>query len=393
MKNFIVASFCLFCLTSFGQNYWTLSGSDIVNNNTGLVGINQQNPVARLHINTTLLDYGGVVAQGDPTPCFTGTTGFRLTGRSWDQTVPNPTLSCSPFPIVPNLFEANIELGSSVDMSGNSTPNYVTSYNIIRRVTINYEGKLGIGNNLNPTQDLDVEGNIRMRTGAQAGYVAVSSSDGTMSWQPFAGAAFWQPLTGAAPGSGHIMNKDNGEVHIGNIPHQFFLAPVLGGGHYPFLSKAGDAGIFFGPISTEGDPLDETGLVIASRNQGNGGKNGLRIDFNGNVTIGAIVPSGMNTAYANTYKLSIGGSVIAELVRVKFLGNWPDFVFTENYKLLTLPELEKYISTNGHLPNVPTEKEVKEEGIDLGEMNRILLQKIEELTLYVIELEKRIEEE
>jgi hypothetical protein len=73
------------------------------------------------------------------------------------------------------------------------------------------------------------------------------------------------------------------------------------------------------------------------------------------------------------------------------LDNWADFVFEENYERMTLGELKIFIQKEKHLPGVPNEKSVKEEGIDLGEMNRILLQKIEELTLYVIELNEEVE--
>ena len=70
---------------------------------------------------------------------------------------------------------------------------------------------------------------------------------------------------------------------------------------------------------------------------------------------------------------------------------WKDEVFKDDYNLLSINEVEKYISENGHLPDIPSEAEVMENGINVGEMNALLLQKIEELTLYVIELEKKIE--
>lgn len=70
---------------------------------------------------------------------------------------------------------------------------------------------------------------------------------------------------------------------------------------------------------------------------------------------------------------------------------WPDYVFKDGYKLYPLSKLEDFININGHLPNVPSEKEVMENGVNLGDMNAILLEKIEELTLYVIELKKDID--
>ncbi len=69
---------------------------------------------------------------------------------------------------------------------------------------------------------------------------------------------------------------------------------------------------------------------------------------------------------------------------------WADFVFRPTYELRSLSEVETYIEQNGHLPDVPSEAEVLEEGINVAEMNALLLQKIEELTLYNIELEKRL---
>ena len=69
---------------------------------------------------------------------------------------------------------------------------------------------------------------------------------------------------------------------------------------------------------------------------------------------------------------------------------WADFVFHENYNLPTLPEVEHHIKEKGHLKDIPSAKEVKKNGINLGEMDSKLLQKIEELTLYTIEQEKKI---
>jgi hypothetical protein len=72
---------------------------------------------------------------------------------------------------------------------------------------------------------------------------------------------------------------------------------------------------------------------------------------------------------------------------------WSDFVFKKDYNLLSLHEVSQYIADHGHLPDVPSEKDVLEEGINLGEMNALLLQKIEELTLYTIEQQKLIEKQ
>ncbi|CAG0984435.1 MAG: hypothetical protein HND27_05720 [Bacteroidetes bacterium] len=84
------------------------------------------------------------------------------------------------------------------------------------------------------------------------------------------------------------------------------------------------------------------------------------------------------------------GNVEAKDVRVKVLG-WCDYVFTSEYKLQSINELEKYIKQHQHLPNIPSAKEVMEKGISLSDMNTRLLKQIEEQALYIIELNKRLE--
>ena len=101
----------------------------------------------------------------------------------------------------------------------------------------------------------------------------------------------------------------------------------------------------------------------------------------GNVGIGTDNPQN---------KLDVNGIIRAKEILVE--SNWADFVFKQNYKLLTLREVEEHIKEKGTLPNVPSEEEIKANGISLGKTNALLLQKIEELTLYVIQQQKEIEE-
>ncbi len=88
--------------------------------------------------------------------------------------------------------------------------------------------------------------------------------------------------------------------------------------------------------------------------------------------------------------LAVNGDIHTQEVRVD-LNGWADFVFENNHNLPTLKEVELYIKDKGHLKDIPSAQEVAKNGILLGEMNTKLLQKIEELTLYIIEQEKRIE--
>lgn len=108
-----------------------------------------------------------------------------------------------------------------------------------------------------------------------------------------------------------------------------------------------------------------------------------------NYTTG-MVSIGTTTAPVG-YKLAVAGKTVTEEVVVKLQGNWPDYVFADSYELMPLAELERYINQNRHLPEVPSAKEVSDNGVALGEMNATLLKKIEELTLYMIELKKENE--
>ena len=70
---------------------------------------------------------------------------------------------------------------------------------------------------------------------------------------------------------------------------------------------------------------------------------------------------------------------------------WADYVFKDNYKLMTLKDVESYIDDNGHLPGVPSASDVAKEGVNIGDMTKTLLEKVEELTLHMIELKKENE--
>jgi hypothetical protein len=111
----------------------------------------------------------------------------------------------------------------------------------------------------------------------------------------------------------------------------------------------------------------------------------MRMSVSGAVAIG-------NNAVPNeNYKLIVDGKIGARSIVVTS-GSWPDFVFKGDYILPTLNAVETHIKKNGTLPGVPSEKNVRAQGVDLGQMQTTLLQKVEELTLYVIEQNKKIEQ-
>jgi len=107
----------------------------------------------------------------------------------------------------------------------------------------------------------------------------------------------------------------------------------------------------------------------------------------------AVVNTSLGTSGSGEEVFRVYGNGQVECRRVRVATNiWADYVFKDGYRLASLSETEQYINENGHLPGTPTEKEVIEQGVDLAEMNRLLLEKIEELTLHVIRQEKKIEE-
>jgi hypothetical protein len=107
----------------------------------------------------------------------------------------------------------------------------------------------------------------------------------------------------------------------------------------------------------------------------------LYVTSNGNVGIGTTSPQA---------KLAVNGDIYSKKVKVTQTG-WPDYVFQSTYRLRPLSEIEQYIQQYHHLPEVPSAEEVEKNGLDLGENQAGLLQKIEELTLYIISLNKEVE--
>lgn len=105
----------------------------------------------------------------------------------------------------------------------------------------------------------------------------------------------------------------------------------------------------------------------------------FRISGAGDVGIGTNSPA---------EKLSVNGKIRAKEIKVE-ITNWPDYVFTESHPVSQISDLEMFIKANHHLPDIPNAEQVQKEGIELGQMNSLLLKKIEELTLYIIEQNKR----
>jgi len=185
--------------------------------------------------------------------------------------------------------------------------------------------------------------------------------------------------------------KSTGRFGIGVVsPSEQFQVDngnALVRGSNNFASNGHTASMFLGSSSYFITAEKSVGISIGTPNYSSGL---LRVLESGKVAIG----SGSSfTSLPGTYKLYVDDGILTEKVRVAVYGSgsWADYVFADDYKLRPLSEVEKFIKAEKHLPEVPSADEVAEQGIDMAEMDATLLKKVEELTLYIIEQNKRIE--
>jgi len=222
---------------------------------------------------------------------------------------------------------------------------------------INASGNVGIGT-ITPAYKLHVAGDIYasagwFRSGGQTGLY--SQSYGT--YFQAIDANYWKIRSDRGV---QFYNRDN--------------TKLMG---YVYHDNANSFGLLDGDGNWSVQCTKDTDIKFYVNN---GEK--MRIGVNGNVAIGS-------TDMASGYKFSVKGKVRADEVTV--YTDWADYVFAPEFTLKTLDEVEKFIKENKHLPDVPPAIQVEEDGVSLGEMNKILLQKIEEIMLYVIEQNNQIQ--
>jgi hypothetical protein len=119
----------------------------------------------------------------------------------------------------------------------------------------------------------------------------------------------------------------------------------------------------------------------------------VEVKWNGELEMGQVKigNTSITTPQHEDYRLSVDGKLVAKEIYVTNTG-WADYVFDDNYQLMPLESLQDYIECNNHLPNVPTTEEVLKNGNNTGETDRILLEKIEELSLYIIHINEQLKE-
>jgi hypothetical protein len=149
---------------------------------------------------------------------------------------------------------------------------------------------------------------------------------------------------------------------------------------FPYWETRGNA---FNDLCPEEDPLLGTLTNLPLKVVTNGELR-MYVSQNGPVGIGTIPPA------SSTYKLFVEGGIVTRDVLVK-LGDWPDYVFKEGYHLMPLDELKSFLTKENHLPGIPSAAELAERGgVEVGELQRRMLEIIEQQALYIIQLEENM---
>jgi hypothetical protein len=357
MRNLLFVSACLaVSIISYAQN----------------VGIGTPSPAAKLDVKTTTSPY---VAQFNGIePMYMGIFENDVYRGYWGSYSGNPE---------------DVDFGTGSGTTGKLHLTIQAS----PKLTIDNTGKVGIGTT-SPNYKLHVTGGDLFLQ-SSSGYFKIGY-DGADQWRyaTINGGAdlMMQSSTDGTTFTPRHYFAQNGRVGIGTgavSPGAPLEVSTTGSevfrmhGAHPYMSfydnTDGYRGYFW---------YDGTEIILGSSSVGlsfvGHGFTGLRVTTGGQVVVGT------SNNPATGYKLSVDGKAICEELKVQLSTSWPDYVFSPGYKLLPIDDLEKSIMANKHLPNMPSAADVTaEKGFEVGDMNRRLLEKVEELTLYIIEINKQ----
>ena len=404
---------------------WTKTGNDVSNSNTGNVGIGVTSPTQKFSVAGNIFASGNFISG-------TGADGYY----GWGLTGPSNTLNTTDSDYnragINGIYRFNHHTGISMSAhsvyggirfynqgydANKSNPYLATGNTMVMAITNN---SVGIGTT-SPTQKLEIGGTRPMTFNSSLGVIKMKGDTGGWAMNyGFLGSnetdlgGFWgygaangidQWSIGKAYTDNFFVVKSGGNVGIGtNTPTEKLTVggDILAYQRLNFLDNAkftvtnADVPNLLSPSFS----MVQYGIAAPGTTGAAdlwiSGYNGIRMFTNGNTKpvmnlLGGNV--GIGTIDTKGYKLAVAGEMIAERVVVKLQTAWPDFVFKKSYGLRPLSEVEVFINQNSHLPEVPSAAEVADKGIDVGAMNAKLLQKVEELTLYLIEMKKENEKQ
>lgn len=301
--------------------------------------------------------------------------------------------------------DANRILVHTVDEDKDIAFGKYAGVNFNPNVTIKGNGIVGIGAATPTIAGLVVDkavGNAHAVFGSNTTGVSIESSYPGLSFNGYYSTGR-RPLANGFVG-GLSMNPSTGMVSIYNTATSGTAGTVVTGIERVLVSNTGNVGIGKTPNASidvaRGTGGDGTAALAgtqwvshfnystAENTYIRGGKNAAKVFINDLSGLGS-VQVGVSTTPSG-YKMSIDGKLIATEIDV-LVTPWPDYVFKPSYKLKSLVEVEKFIAQNGHLPNIPKADEIENKSLALGNMAKLQMEKIEELTLYLIEINKRLE--
>ncbi len=301
-------------------------------------------------------------------------------------------------------IDGNIRLRNNSIIGTWSNNSLTFNTNSSARMVILPNGKIGIGKLL-PDTELDIAGDITVSglANEKGDQIVTSDRNGKLMLIPvnFSGDNLGNHIA--------TQNLDMKEFSIRNSTREAYQTRADGSRYFAGLRfseensmvlETGKKAVFTAVAATNNASglwvanwaCGGYGLVLNADNRTGGiyydnNDPKLSIGFNSSkVGIGLIPPSD------GAFRLYVEGGILAEEVKVMLKGTWPDYVFTADHKLPGIHEVSDFIEANGHLPGVPSAATVAAEGIELGQMNALLLTKIEELTLYMIELQRQLDE-
>jgi hypothetical protein len=356
---------------------------DLTVNTAGEVGIGSHSPLGKFHIgpyngdNMVIHDADGIIQFYESSNII----GDPPIKRGFIQ-----------------ITDGDLRAGTN---SGNNTGKFIVRTNGADRMFVDAGGDVGIGTPFPITKLHIIDGQDAGMDGSSNGFIMVGETSGTNllidNNEIVARSGVSTPATlNLQNDGGNLAIGGNTTINAtttfnGTATHQATTtvnAQFTVNGHAT-MTNNGEALAITGtnPFMQFYQGNTAHGFIQQSGNNLFMGVNGgnLRLDA-AQVAIGSIV------AGSSAYKLAVTGKVICEEVKVKLSGNWPDYVFSPEYKRPTLNELETFIKANRHLPNIPAAAEVEQNGMEVGDMQKKMMEKIEELTLYIIDLKKEIDE-